>query len=258
LDLSKCIGDATDGASNRQGQYKGFSTQMSKVAPNQVHVWCYAHVLNLFLADTTQTVIESGSLFAVLNDIAVFFRDKRMNVWESESQGKHQRRLSPIGETRWGAKDNALRKMFGSFANPDNCLYVDVILALTAIQKVMTMKTTARVQARGFVEALLKYEMILTAQTFIRIFEQTSPLSKHLQTQGMDILSAHRMVMATHECLKSMSRDFSSVKAVARQFVLWANEKLQEQDKEIELEVESAMPSKRRRKTTRIPVDSSC
>lgn len=95
LDLSKCIGHATDGASNMQGQKKDFYTQMSKVSPNQVHVWCDAHVLNLVLTDTTQTVIESGSLFAVLNDIAVFFREsyKRMNVWESESQGKHKKRL---------------------------------------------------------------------------------------------------------------------------------------------------------------------
>jgi len=113
--------------------------------------------------------------------------------------------------------------MLGSFANPDNCIYVYVILALTAIQEDRTMKTTVRVQERGFVEALLKYEMILTAQTFIRIFEQTSPLSKYLQTQGMDILSAHRMVIATHESLKSMSRDFSSVKAATGKFVLWAN-----------------------------------
>lgn len=66
------------------------------------------------------------------------------------------------------------------------------------------MKTTARIQARGFVEALLKYECILTAQIFIRILEETSPLSKYHQTQGMDILSAHRMVMATHESLKRM------------------------------------------------------
>ncbi len=52
------------------------------------------------------------------------------------------------------------------------------------------------------------------------------------------------MVMATHESLKSMSRDVASVSAAARKFVLWANEKLQEQVKEIELEVESALASK--------------
>lgn len=47
LDMSKCIGNATDGASNMQGKYKGFSTLLSSKSPNQVHVWCYAHVLNL-------------------------------------------------------------------------------------------------------------------------------------------------------------------------------------------------------------------
>ncbi len=59
------------------------------------------------------------------------------------------------------------------------------------------------------------------------------------------------MVMATHESLKSMSRDFASVSAAARKFVLWANEKLQERVKEIELEVESALASRRRKKTSR-------
>lgn len=71
-----------------------------------------------------------------------------MNVWESETQGKHQKQLSLIGETRWWAKDNALRKMFGSFENPDNCLYADIILALKAIQEDMTMKRTAHIQAQ--------------------------------------------------------------------------------------------------------------
>lgn len=72
------------------------------------------HVFNLVLADTTQIAIESGSLFAFLNDIAVFIREsyKRMNLWEKESQGKRHRRLSPVGKTRWWAKDNALKKVF--------------------------------------------------------------------------------------------------------------------------------------------------
>lgn len=69
----------------------------------------------------------------------------------------------------------------------------------------------------------------------------------------MDILSAHRMVLATYESLKNMSRDFASVSAAAEKFVLWANEKLQEQDKEIELEVQSTLPSQRNRKKKTMP-----
>ena len=63
-----CIANATDGAYNIQCQYKGFSALMTYQSPNHVHVWCFAHVLNLVLAETTQTNIESGSLFHLLND----------------------------------------------------------------------------------------------------------------------------------------------------------------------------------------------
>ena len=96
LDKSMCIANATDGASNMQGQYKGFPALMTSQSPNYVHVWCYAHVLNLVLAETTQTNIESGSLFHLLNDIAVFIKDSYQGVilWENQTQDKSQTPLS--------------------------------------------------------------------------------------------------------------------------------------------------------------------
>ncbi|KAL4142015.1 hypothetical protein QTP88_004547 [Uroleucon formosanum] len=53
--VKNCIGSSTDGASNMRGQYNGFSSWLSKESPEQVHVWCYAHVLKLVMIDTTQT-----------------------------------------------------------------------------------------------------------------------------------------------------------------------------------------------------------
>lgn len=49
---------------------------------------CYAHVVNLVLADPTEVAISSGSLFSLVNDVAVFFRKsyQRMNVLERGSQ----------------------------------------------------------------------------------------------------------------------------------------------------------------------------
>lgn len=75
LDIKKCIGNATDGAANMQGQYRGFSALLTGASPNQVHIWCYSHVLNLVLADISGVVVASESLFSLLNDIAVFIRD---------------------------------------------------------------------------------------------------------------------------------------------------------------------------------------
>ncbi len=84
IDIKKCIGNATDGAANMQGQYKGFSALLTGASPNQVHIWSYSHVLNLVLADTTGVVVASESPFSLLNDIAVLIRDsyKCMKLWE--------------------------------------------------------------------------------------------------------------------------------------------------------------------------------
>lgn len=167
-----CIGNATDGASNMQGQYKGFSALMTAQSPTHVHVWCYAHILNLVLADTTQSVIESGSLFNLLNDIAVFIKDSchRVNLWEKQTQEEtRHRRLSPIGETWWWAKHDVLQKIFGHFGKPDDGLFIDVVLTLEAIEKREKEKPAVRAKAQGFKECLLKHKTVLTAQIFLSV-----------------------------------------------------------------------------------------
>ncbi len=255
LDISMCIGNSTDGASNMQGQYRGFSALLASQSPKHIHVWCYAHALNLVLSDTTKIVIETGSLFDLLNDTAVFIKDsyQRVNLWEKKSHDKRHRRIAPIGETRWWAKHDALKKIFGSFGKPQDCLYIDVVSTLGAIQEQKSVKANVRTKARGYKEGLLRYESILTAQLFLRMFEHTGPLSKYLQTGGVDILSAHRMVMSTHDALKQISRDFQAVKDAADNFVKWANEKIEELDEETDIEIETVLPQKRMKKKKTMP-----
>ena len=113
------------------------------------------------------------------------------------------------------------------------------------------MATTVRTKAKGYVENLLKYKTILTAHIFLRIFGQTSALSKYLQTSGMNLVTAHRLVTGTQENLRKYARDFESVERSADVFVAWANDKLQK-EKDCEEEVEDALPWKRPRKKKRM------
>lgn len=122
------------------------------------------------------------------------------------------------------------------------------MLTLEAIENWEKEKPAVRAKARGFKECLLKHETVLTAQIFLRVFEQTTPLSKYLQSKGMDNLSAHRMVTTTQESLKSIARDFTTVKAAADTFVKWTNEKLEEREDNTDMEVEAALPEKRAKK----------
>lgn len=79
--IGTCGSNSMNGAANKQGQYQRFSTLLSEQSPTQIHIQCFAHSLNLVLADTTGSdAVESASLLSLLNDIAVFIREsyKRM------------------------------------------------------------------------------------------------------------------------------------------------------------------------------------
>jgi len=74
-----------------------------------------------------------------------------MKTWEETNTDKRHRRLSAIGQTRWWAKDAALTKVFRCFGRPDSALYVDVVLALIAVQLDTTSKPTVRAKAKGYI-----------------------------------------------------------------------------------------------------------
>lgn len=56
IDVGTCVVNSTDGATNMQRQYQGFSAFLCEQFPSQFHVWCYARLLNVVLADTTGSV----------------------------------------------------------------------------------------------------------------------------------------------------------------------------------------------------------
>jgi len=97
LDPKNYIRYSTNGAANMQGEYQGFSSQLSQVAAKQIHVWFYAHVLNLVVGDVT--IVQFITLFGLLNGCAVFIKEShtRMDIWTAKGTNK---RIYTIGETR--------------------------------------------------------------------------------------------------------------------------------------------------------------
>lgn len=67
--------------------------------------------------------------------------------------------------------------VFGCFGNPQGGLFFEVLMTLDTIVGDSTQKPYVRAKAKGFIEGLLKYETVLTAQLFLHIFELTSPLT---------------------------------------------------------------------------------
>jgi len=96
--------------------------------------------------------------------------------------------------------------VFGKFGDPEGCPYIDIVVTLKALNEKDNIKPTVRAKSDGYAEALLKYQTTLTAQTFLRIFQQTTALSKYLQTSRTDLLTAHRFVASTQDNLNCFLR----------------------------------------------------
>jgi len=119
------------------------------------------------MIDTTQVCCQSTTLFDLINSIAVFFKESylRMNVWTNNSKAKC---ISLVGDTRWWAKDRCLNKVFGSYSHPQESLFVYIVHTLHEIYTSTKFNQDAIFKAKAFIDALLKYETILTAHIFFK------------------------------------------------------------------------------------------
>lgn len=100
----------------------------------------------------------------------------------------------------------------------------------------LEFNSSTRFTAGSLLEKLIKFETVLTGKMYLRLFEFTSPLSKYLQTNGMDVIQAHRMVLKTNEELKKIARDYQSTYEVTNEFIKCVNKKLENKNSQIRVE----------------------
>jgi len=125
-----------------QGAYNGFTLWLSRVAPEQIHVWCFSHILNLVICDATKNSVMVGNFFSLINGCAVYFKEsyKRMNIWRNISENNNEnirhKRLQQIGDTRWTSKQTAVNRIFGMCGMYDEAMYPDLIIALNLFKRI--------------------------------------------------------------------------------------------------------------------------
>ncbi|XP_047129351.1 uncharacterized protein LOC124809338 [Hydra vulgaris] len=257
FNLKYCLSDSTDGASSYHGQYNGLQQKITEAADHHVHIWCYAHVLNLVVKEATSCCIHAFSFFTLLQNVLTFVKVsyKQMATWiklvERQIGMDKMKRLKLIGETRWSGKLNAATAIFGTFAEPSSTVFVNLILCLSYISKSKNFDTKTRHEAKTLLMPFLKFDTILTAFTYLRVFEKVGPLSIYLQTRGLNVLVAFKMVEKAVIKLKSQSRLFDDVHNKALQFVRMANASIIQRTETI-LEVKIELPAKRKRKTPKM------
>ncbi|XP_050547479.1 uncharacterized protein LOC126909133 [Daktulosphaira vitifoliae] len=230
------------------GEYNGVQAKLKELLPRHVHTWCYAHVLNLVLQQTTSSTVVVISFFGLLQELFVFFKEsyKRLDVYECQSNSGHQSHLINIGVTRWRSKNDALVKIFGRISMWTNegeneerkkLTYVSIVLALYEISFSNSFAAGVRSTARSLLNRLTSYETTLTAMMFLQIFKFTTALSDYLQTSSLDYIQAWRKIEVTIKSLKENQREFSSISAAAKEFSIFTSEVIWKHETEIDIDV---------------------
>ncbi|XP_025414670.1 uncharacterized protein LOC112686538 [Sipha flava] len=166
--LKLLVSDSFDGASNMSGKYKGLQNQLKVDAPNSIFTHCHAHVLNLVIQDSV-----------------------KYTIFENETSADKLRKLKKIGATRWNSADDALRSIFNTWSDQNETElsrnhYYYVLDALHTIAYADNTDPHTASDARALIINWTSYETIITAFLFLQLFSSTTPVSKYLQTKGLD------------------------------------------------------------------------
>lgn len=120
--------------------------------------------------------------------------------------------------------------MFGLFDtnNFNGTLFKNLFLVMKTIKDSVQNDSESKTKASGFIENFIKYETILTAMVFLKIFSIIGPLSKYLQIKNCDILQAYNMIKKSEVQLQQV--EFSEIHEKTNIFIEYMNDKLDEID----------------------------
>lgn len=245
-----------DGAMSMRSDEVGLQGRLKQINEDLVYTWCYAHKLNLSVSSSVSCVLSAKNLFGLLQATHNFCSEsyKRTIQWENvakELKGhKKLLKFENFGKTRWYSHDRSLRKIFKSYNDTDIDVYVTLIKFLYNVKTGKSFDSKASFEASALLDSWTKMETILTAFTFLRIFDQLGPTSKYFQTKGLNMMAAVKMVQSAAEDIKSDRDSFDELNDRAVGFVTAVNKKIISET-DMDVSVEEMIPITRTRRVKR-------
>lgn len=259
LEVYNIIGCSFDGAANMSGEYNGLQAHIKNNTSYSVYTWCYAHVLNLVVCDTTESSVNCKNLFGLLNRTANFLSEsyKRNAVWKDKIGKNNFKKLKKISNTRWWSKSKALETIFDSYRDQTNELYSTLLLVLytisTDIKGDFDGKTSS--EAQSLLHSWTNFETLILSFIFMFIFHHLTPASNYLQTKGLDFHQAFHIIKNAKESIAKMFDQFASIHEKVIKFINDINDKDCFGNADIFIETE--FPRKRQRKIKKMPGEKS-
>ena len=122
LDLSNCVGQAYDGASNMSGRLNGVSKKILSQNPKAIYIHCMAHCLNLCLQDSASACWTINEALALTSEISNFIRasPKHLALFETLQKdmvhGQIMHNIKPLCPTRWTVRTCAILAIIENYS----------------------------------------------------------------------------------------------------------------------------------------------
>lgn len=168
------------------------------------------------------------------------------------------RKLQKLENTRWNSKDIALKAIFHSWPeennNRDRFFYLLTSLHTLGYDEKFLIDSKMACEARALLEKWCSFENIMVAFMYLKIFFLTTPISKYLQTEGLDYIVAWNKIVNLIEEMSKFSSCFEEIKNRATDFAQKMNDRVEHFENII---IEDQLPLKRIKKVKKQPGELS-
>ena len=196
LNIQNLIGLSLDGTSANTSDNVGVVKYYKDSVPLGYFVWGFAHQQNLVVAPVFSEIKECRNLLGLLQETCTFFNEssRRMDVWkrwvEKHSKGaKKLKKLVKVGKTRWWSSFKAVKRICDEPTS-----YYILLGTLWELSIAAGSSDKTRNQSDALLRNWLSFKSLITAIIIKNVVKTCDPVTKYLQTIGLDITQALRLV----------------------------------------------------------------
>lgn len=221
LQISKCHGQAYDGASNMSGHLNGVAARIQKEQPKAHYVHCVAHSLNLCLQDCGQNCITIREALTVTTELASIIRasPKRLGQFRhlQEELSPGLPGLKPLCPTRWTVRTEAIHAVIMNYS-----------VLCNELEKIGEEACgEASRKSLGILAIMEKFTTFFGLKLSFLIFSAMEQLSKTLQYKDINAQEVSSAVNAAKRFLERQ-RDDSAFKSFYSSVIQEARELTEE------------------------------
>lgn len=201
VDLTYLRGQGYDGAAAMSGQFSGVQAHIKEKYPNAVYTHCASHCLNLVVSNAC-SISSIRNCLGVVTNVCNFFKfPKRLNVLKNAvattAPESKKTRLQSLCPTRWIERHDSVLVFVE--------LFDAVVEALETVS--LWQEREASSGAHQLLCALNQADFLVALYVMNKVFSISMPLSRLLQSEGLDILAAIEAARAVELALQNLRKD---------------------------------------------------